>query len=333
VLVVVGGPLVGLLTDARWFESLGAGALYWQRLQLQGGLFVGGTLAALALLMLSLLVAGLISRRLGGASTSAGTPREPRTPLMDDRGNLRPEGILDSLRSIFGSDADGAVRSAGAMIGNGALRIGAVVIALLIGAQVAANWQQIALWQNAVPYVADGTAVDPIFGRDISFYLFSLPVLRLAQGLGILLLAGATALAALRYLPALGARGLGGVGTLPRLHLALLLGGLLLVTAYGYQLDKLDLVYSQNGVATGVDSSSVSGSAGSVGSSLAPPMSRSPVKLGMYVSRICCTGIKSSITSLINSLKRSAILIRRSWSDILSTTTYGSSYRLLAAAM
>jgi len=252
VLVVVGGPLVGLLTDARWFESLGAGALYWQRLQLQGGLFVGGTLAALALLMLSLVVAGLISRRLGGASTSAGTPSEPRTPLMDDRGNVRPEGILDSLRSIFGSDADGAVRSAGATIGNGALRIGAVVIALLIGAQVAANWQQIALWQNAVPYVADGSAVDPIFGRDISFYLFSLPVLRLAQGLGILLLAGATALAALRYLPALGARGLGGVGTLPRLHLALLLGGLLLVTAYGYQLDKLDLVYSQNGVATGV---------------------------------------------------------------------------------
>ncbi len=256
VLVLVAGPIIALLTDARWFDSLSAGALYWQRLQLQGGLFVGGTLAALALLMLSLAAAGLIARRLGGtptgSATSSDAPREPRTPLLDDSGNLQPDGIVDALRGLFGADGDGAVRSAGATIGNGALRIGAVVVALLIGAQVAANWEQIVLWQNAVPYVADGSAVDPIFGRDISFYLFSLPVLRLAQGLGILLLGGATVLAALRYLPALGARGLGGVGTLPRLHLALLVGAILLVTAYGYQLDKLELVFSQNGVATGV---------------------------------------------------------------------------------
>ena len=256
VLVLVGGPIIALLTDARWFESLGAGALYWQRLQLQGGLFVAGTLAALALLMVSLLVAGLIARRLGGTPSStdsgADTSREPRTPLMDDRGNLQADGIVDALRGLFGSDGDGAARSAGATIGNGALRIGAVVVALLVGAQVAANWEQIALWQNAVPYAADGSAVDPIFGRDISFYLFSLPVLRLAQGLGILLLGGATVLAALRYLPAIGARGLGGVGTLPRLHLALLVGGILLATAYGYQLDKLELVYSSTGVATGL---------------------------------------------------------------------------------
>ena len=46
VVVLVAGPIIALLTDARWFESLGAGALYWQRLQLQGGLFVAGTLAA-----------------------------------------------------------------------------------------------------------------------------------------------------------------------------------------------------------------------------------------------------------------------------------------------
>jgi len=256
VLVLVASPIIALLTDARWFDSLGAGALYWQRLQLQGGLFVGGTLAALALLLVSLFVAGLIARRLGGtptgAATSSDAPREPRTPLLDDRGNLQPEGFVDALRGLFGADGDGAVRKAGATIGNGALRIGAVVVALLVGAQIAANWEQIALWQNAVPYAADGSAVDPIFGRDISFYLFSLPVLRLAQGLGILLLGGATVLAALRYLPALGARGLSGVGTLPRLHLALLVGAILLVTAYGYQLDKLELVFSQNGVATGV---------------------------------------------------------------------------------
>ena len=61
VLVLVGGPIIALLTDARWFESLGAGALYWQRLQLQGGLFVAGTLAALALLNLKTAAFGALS--------------------------------------------------------------------------------------------------------------------------------------------------------------------------------------------------------------------------------------------------------------------------------
>ncbi|MFY8167951.1 MAG: UPF0182 family protein, partial [Candidatus Limnocylindrus sp.] len=94
--------------------------------------------------------------------------------------------------------------------------------------------------------------VDPVFGRDISFYFFELPVLRLAQGIGVTLLLAGTLAAALRYLPGIGARGLGFVGTLPRLHLALMIGGVLLATAYGYQLDKLELVYSSTGVATGV---------------------------------------------------------------------------------
>jgi hypothetical protein len=40
-LFFIGGPIIGLLTDARWFESLGAGDLFWQRLQIQGALFAG----------------------------------------------------------------------------------------------------------------------------------------------------------------------------------------------------------------------------------------------------------------------------------------------------
>ena len=51
--VVVGGPLITLLTDARWFDSLGAGAIYWQRLQIQGELFALGAL-------ITLLVAGML---------------------------------------------------------------------------------------------------------------------------------------------------------------------------------------------------------------------------------------------------------------------------------
>ena len=52
-LFFIGGPIIGLLTDARGFESLGAGALFWQRLQIQGTLFVLAALASLVLLLVN----------------------------------------------------------------------------------------------------------------------------------------------------------------------------------------------------------------------------------------------------------------------------------------
>ena len=250
---LVGGPIVGLLTDARWFDSLGAGEIFWQRLQIQGALFAGGTLAALIFLLGMIGIASFIARRGGTppAEPKEQAARPEREPLINERGQIRVDGLGEALRDLFSAGSGGG--STVAAVGSGVLRIGALLVALFIGAQVAANWEAISLWQNAVSFNPSGTAVvDPVFGRDISFYFFELPVLRLAQGIGVTLLLAGTIAAALRYLPAIGARGLGFVGTLPRLHLALMIGGVLLATAYGYQLDKLELVYSNTGVATGV---------------------------------------------------------------------------------
>jgi uncharacterized membrane protein (UPF0182 family) len=259
-LFFVGSPIISLLTDARWFESLGAGALFWQRLQIQGTLFVAAALVSLLFLLATLFVAGLVSRRQGGGSsdTRGESSEAPRTrpPLVDERGQIRIDGLGDALRELFaagGGAGRGGAGAAATRIGNGVLRAAAVLVALVIAAQVAVNWEAISLWQHAVTFDPSGTpVVDPAFGRDISFYLFELPILRLGQGLVVMLLVAATALTAVRYLPAIGARGLGFIGAIPRLHLALLIGGVLLATAYGYQLDKLELVYSSTGVATGV---------------------------------------------------------------------------------
>ena len=259
-LFFVGSPIISLLTDARWFESLGAGALFWQRIQIQGTLFVSAALVSLLFLLATLFVAGLVSRRQGGGSAdargeSSEAPR-PRPPLVDERGQIRIDGLGDAVRELFAAGGGAGRGGAGATatrIGNGVLRAAAVLVALVIAAQVAVNWEAISLWQHDVTFDPSGTpVVDPAFGRDISFYLFELPILRLAQGLVVTLLVAATALTAARYLPAIGARGLGFIGAIPRLHLAILVGGVLLATAYGYQLDKLELVYSSTGVATGV---------------------------------------------------------------------------------
>ena len=96
-LFFVGSPIISLLTDARWFESLGAGALFWQRLQIQGTLFVSAALVSLLFLLATLFVAGLVSRRQGGGSAdargeSSEAPR-PRPPLVDERGQIRIDGL------------------------------------------------------------------------------------------------------------------------------------------------------------------------------------------------------------------------------------------------
>ena len=246
-LVVIGGPAVGLITDARWFTSLGAAPIFWQRLQTQGSLFAGATVVTLLFLLLMLAVAGRLADRASGETPTDGVGSRPKPSLVDAQGRLRFDALADSLSETFGVGGT-SPRGVPPLL----LRIGAAIVALLVGLQALASWETITLWQHAVPYSATSSVVDPVFGRDVSFYLFTLPVLRLVQSTGILILVAALLLCAVRYLPAIARRGLAGIGSAPRVHLALLAGLALLVTSYGYQLDKLELVYSSTGVATGV---------------------------------------------------------------------------------
>src|SRR3990170_4181292 len=119
--------------------------------------------------------------------------------------------------------------------------------ALLIAGGIASDWETILLWRNQVAFGWP----DPVFGRDIGFFLFDLPFLRLVQGALNGLVLGALAIAFARYL-ASAVRG-GEVFTTPvRVHLAVLGGLYLLSTAAGYQLDKFEFAYTANGVASGV---------------------------------------------------------------------------------
>ena len=91
----------------------------------------------------------------------------------------------------------------------------------------------------------------PIFGRDISFFLFDLPFLRGVQSVFNALVALSLLVAAARYVAGMARAGLH-FPTPARVHLAILGGLFLLSVAVGYQLDKYELVYSTRGVATGV---------------------------------------------------------------------------------
>ncbi len=136
-------------------------------------------------------------------------------------------------------------------IGRLVIAIVAIFVAITVGGALSSNWETVLLWMNRVPFDPAGTVTDPIFGRDISFYLFELGFLRFVQVTVIGLVIASLVVAAARYLVA-GLDGSAVFSTPVRVHLGILAGLLLMAIAVGYQLDKFELVYSSRGVAAGV---------------------------------------------------------------------------------
>jgi len=131
------------------------------------------------------------------------------------------------------------------------LRVGiAAFLGLVVGLQASGLWQTFLLWRNRVPF---GDR-DAMFGRDVSFYVFELPFQRAVFGwlfstlvLTTLLVAGG------HYI-------LGGIrpqaetnriAAQAQSHLSVLIGLIVALKAWGYWLDKYQLVFSPRGVVAG----------------------------------------------------------------------------------
>jgi uncharacterized membrane protein (UPF0182 family) len=249
-----------LWTDAIWYTSVGFGDVFFNRLRIQGLLFAGGAAATLAILLFNLWLAGRLLPPAGdgsiGGSLRSLVDRLNEAAESAQRGTQgRPTGPFDPRRPgqrppIEVSPIDLPDPTP---IGRVVIGIVCVFIAVTVGGALASNWETIALWANRVPYAANGGAAvtDPIFGRDISFFLFELPFLRFLQVTLIGLVIASLVVAAARYLVgALANRAV--FSTAVRVHLGVLAGLFLLVIAIGYQLDKFELVYSDRGIASGV---------------------------------------------------------------------------------
>lgn len=259
-LVVLFGFGLDLWTDALWYASVGFDTVFWTRLTATAGLFFGAFVLAAAVLLFNLWLA----RRLAPPPTPGGTSSlrglfeklNEAAQAADGRG-ARP-GAEFGARGDFRRPPSNVVFEAGDLpdltpLAGMALGVVALFAALLVGGSVSAAWETVLLWTKQVPFSPDpaNVVVDPVFGRDIGFFLFELPFLRLVQGLFNGLVIAALLIAATQYL--VGASRSGLVFTTQiRVHLAVLAGLFLLSVAFGYQLDKYELVYSTRGVATGV---------------------------------------------------------------------------------
>jgi uncharacterized protein len=147
-----GGTALSYYVEALWFDSLGYGAVFWKTLNFQAVAFT--TFFALTFLCLYGAYVALKPARLaelaGGAILINGQPlRVPVEPV---------------LRLI-------------------AIAV-ALIIALISGAGMMAEWPVLALYWLS-PAAAAGTAgaaLDPIFGKPLTFYLFTLPAWDLISG-------------------------------------------------------------------------------------------------------------------------------------------------------
>jgi hypothetical protein len=207
-------------TDYLWFDSVGFGSVWTTLIFSRVMLVIVATVVAFSLLYLNLVVADRLSPP---QSLAAGSPDEEIVERFQDW--VRPRRIRFRLAvsGFFG---------------------------LLIGLGAGAWWQDWLLYRNTESF----GIVDPVFGKDVGFYVFSVPLYRDVFGWAFqFFLITFLIIAALHYLN-------GGVQILPRaqrvaagvkVHLSVLLAIVALLKAGGYWLDRFDLLYSSRGAAYG----------------------------------------------------------------------------------
>ncbi len=140
--------LVSYWVNLLWFQSLGYGEVFWTTWRMQWGIF--GIFAALTFAILFAAFSLL--------------KRAHRADLPSDHTILfGGQPVKLSVEPV--------------------LRVAAVLIALLVagvtGAAMSDDWPTFALWWNAP---RPGGNPDPIFGRPLNFYLFTLPAWHLILG-------------------------------------------------------------------------------------------------------------------------------------------------------
>ena len=259
IMVAVG---LELWTDAIWYASVGYDAVFWTRLGAQVGLFVAGLVLALVVLLGNLWLAGRLAPPAEGAG-AGGTVRGWLDRLNEAilESEQRSGRARESLGRRPGDGTRGPVNVTpyelpnATPIGRVVIAIVAVFVALTVGGALASNWATVLLWVNRVPFdpAGAGTVTDPVFGRDIAFFMFDLGFLRFVQVTVIGLVIASLLVAGARYLVA-ALDGSAIFSTPVRVHLGVLAALFLMAIAVGYQLDKFELVYSSRmpGLATGV---------------------------------------------------------------------------------
>lgn len=219
-----GGAVARFYTDMLWYQELGQEAVFWTRLASKWAVYGA-----------ALLVAFVIAY----ANVRLAWRMRPRAVLRaTDEAAYRIEMALEDFK-----------HRAERFAALGALAVCGLV-ALMLAGTASQQWATLRLALSAVPF----GEVDPQFGRDLSFFFFTLPALRfvvdwLMGALVVtLLLTAATHLLSGALRP--WAR-LKGFDPHVKAHLSVLGGLMIVLQAFKYWLDIFELDFSPRGQVVG----------------------------------------------------------------------------------
>jgi uncharacterized membrane protein (UPF0182 family) len=223
-LIFLGGrTALSYWVDLLWFRSLGYGEVFCKTLGLEWGVFIG--------------FAGATFLILYGAFAAFKRAHAADLPT-------------DHTIYIAGNEIKLPVASALRLIAAGL----SLVIALATGAAMEAQWPTLALFWYA-PRAA-GSVADPIFGRPLNFYLFTLPAWHLLVGWLLTLSVMGCILAVVFILITGGSRVLGGrFGSaiqLPWRGLSIAVSILLFLMALHVYVGRFDLLFEHHTIFDGV---------------------------------------------------------------------------------
>jgi len=212
ILFIILNVLKGIWTEWLWFSSLELSSVYGTILATKVATFFIAAIVFFVLLIGNILLA----RRLG---PSASIPSLPAESIK----NLRRISIL-------------------------VIVLGAILLSVIFGSVAQGNWETILRFQEGASFGIS----DPIFNKDVSFYLFNLPFQQFAQGwfFGALIIVLLATLAfyaisySVRRLSISFSRG-------AKAHVSILAAAIIGIFAWRYFLDMYALVYSERGVVFG----------------------------------------------------------------------------------
>ena len=224
ILIFVGSrTAISYWVDLLWFHSLGYGQVFWKTRGFEWGVFA----AFGAVTFLFLLGAFTALKRAHSADL-------PSTHTVLFGGQSVDLPVAKVLRAIS--------------------IVGSILVALVTAAAMEAQWPTLALYWYAPP--ATGGIADPIFGRPLNFYLFTLPAWQLFAGWLLSLAVISCIVAALFLLVTGGARAIGGRLSssipLPWRGLCFSGGFLLLVLALQVYISRFELLFEHHTIFDGV---------------------------------------------------------------------------------
>jgi len=209
---------IGVATDWLWFQELEQAQVMLRSILARVGVFAFVFALAFAVFFLNFDLARRSLRRLDIVRM---TPEGMRTISLDPRG-LRPQILAVSAGGAF-----------------------------LLAIFSAGGWQTWLLYLYAVPFGSS----DPLLGRDIGFYVFSLPFFETLRNLGLalVLLTLAGVITAHGMAGNLGVNPVRGffVARVARVHIALLAAGLFLLLAFAAWLGSSDLLTTPSSITHG----------------------------------------------------------------------------------